>query len=83
MSDPDPNKIPSIASLSDWDGRSDVILIACSESGATEVRICPADVMHRALNQYREFIATHQLVMHTEWVDDQMVVFMHFEAKGE
>lgn len=68
-------------SLSEWDGESDVILVASGKNGL-EAKICPANILHDVLRQYRDFIKSHELVFETTVLDNQMFVVMRWDDQA-
>jgi hypothetical protein len=70
-----------IEQLSNWDGKSDIILIADSENGIS-IKVLPAETMRRILRRYAEFIETHELVFDTETTEQQFLVSAHWEKKS-
>lgn len=72
-----------LSSISGWDGKSDVILVVIDQAGETTTKLCSADVLHQALNEYREFLDTHHLVVESKIVAEQVMVSMRFQVNED
>jgi hypothetical protein len=68
-----------ISTLADWDGKSDVILVIDNGDDTVSAKVCPADVMHRIMGRYKDFLDNHQLVFDSEIEGDTVFVLARWE----